>query len=108
MTGEVHLFLVSEGLAVMTDAVAGAARDRGGGQSGGAGARMKTMREMKGVVWRAVVDEEDQGPYRRQQRKVGKPDRQWKAGSSGVVLVLGDTMACRWQEVAGVVLHVVH
>lgn len=60
MTGEVHLVLVSEGLAVMTDAVAGAARDRRGGQSGGAGASRKTTREMKAVVWCAVVKEEDQ------------------------------------------------
>jgi hypothetical protein len=50
MMGEVCFILVSEGLAVMTDAVAGAARDRGGRHSGGARARRKTMGEAKGVV----------------------------------------------------------
>jgi|UPI00084300AB hypothetical protein len=66
--------------------------ETGGGQSGGARARRTTMRGMKGVVWRAVVEEEDQrtlsAAAEEGRHRQACQTTEGRAGNNGAVLML--------------------
>lgn len=67
--------------------------ETGGGQSGGARARRTAMRGMKGVVWRAVVEEEDQRTLSAaaEEGRQACQTTEGRAGNNGAVLVLCNT-----------------